>query len=126
MGDALDLVPPDGTRLALTAPPTPASPTRTRKKLPALPDPAVPLFPAPGPSHKVSRAVAAARRRVAEVRRESDVAKRARTSHGLKAYAAFSGEPLGLRGGTMTVLRPASMKDLRPVAVATDAAADAK
>ena len=66
-------------------------------------------------------AVAAARRRVAEVRRESDVEKRARSSHGLKAYAAFSGEPLGLLGGTMTVLRPSSMKDLRPVAVAAGA-----
>ena len=60
-------------------------------------------------------------RRVAEVRKESDVAKRARSSHGLRAYAAFSGEPLGLLGGTMTVLRPASMKDLRPVVVATGA-----
>jgi hypothetical protein len=118
--DALDLVPPDGTRLALTS--APSSPTtRTRKKLPSLPDPAVPLFPTPGPSHKVLRAVAAARRRVAEVRKESDVERRARSSHGLKAYAAFSGEPLGLLGGTMSIMRPASMKDLRPVAVAAGA-----
>jgi len=121
--DALDLVPPDGTRLALTAPPTPSSPTRTKKKLPALPDPAVPLFPTPGPSHKVLRAVAAARRRVADVRREADTEKRARSSHGLRAYAAFSGEPLGLLGGTMTVLRPASMKDLRPVVLKQDSVA---
>ena len=60
-------------------------------------------------------------RRVADVRREADTEKRSRSSHGLRAYAAFSGEPLGLLGGTMTVLRPASMKDLRPVAVATGA-----
>ena len=118
--DALDLVPPSSKRIDLKTPRTPASPTRTRKKLPALPDPAVPLFPAPGPSHKVLRAVAAARRRVAEVRKESDVEKRARSSHGLKAYAAFSGEPLGLLGGTMTVLRPSSMKDLRPVATGAE------
>ncbi len=119
--DALDLVPPSQKRLALTAPPTPSSPTRTKKKLPALPDPAVPLFPTPGPSHKVLRAVAAARRRVADVRREADTEKRARSSHGLRAYAAFSGEPLGLLGGTMTVLRPTSMKDLRPVVAAAGA-----
>jgi hypothetical protein len=124
--DALDLVPPSSKRLALKTPRTPASPSRTRKKLPSLPDPAVPLFPAPGPSHKVLRAVAAARRRVADVRREADTEKRARSSHGLRAYAAFSGEPLGLLGGTMTVLRPSSMKDLRPVVVAADAVAEGK
>ena len=121
--DALDLVPPSQKRLALTAPPTPSSPTRTKKKLPALPDPAVPLFPAPGPSHKVLRAVAAARRRVADVRREADTEKRARSSHGLRAYASFSGEPLGLLGGTMSIARPTSMKDLRPVVLKQDSVA---
>ena len=83
----------------------------------------MPLFPTPGPSHKVLRAVAAARRRVADVRKEADTEKRARSSHGLRAYAAFSGEPLGLLGGTMTVLRPASMKDLRPVVLKQDSVA---
>ena len=69
------------------------------------------------------RAVAAARRRVAEVRKESDVEKRARSSHGLRAYAAFSGEPLGLLGGTMSIARPTSMKDLRPVVLKQESVA---
>jgi len=60
---------------------------------------------------------------VADVRREADTEKRARSSHGLRAYASFSGEPLGLLGGTMSIARPTSMKDLRPVVLKQDSVA---
>ena len=119
--DAMDVaLTYDGKRLALSSP-RPASarksPTKKRRALEANP-----LFPTRGPPGKVLRAVKAARKRVADVRKEVDIEK-ARPG-GVRPYASFSGESFGLGGATMTIARPKSLQDLRPVVVEQEVAAE--